>query len=87
MALVTSSLRHNQELAFAQFGLAPYFDVVVTAENVTQPKCIRAVYLTAVVRLGIQPGECLVIEDSLHGIASARAAGCHTLGLTTSYSG
>jgi HAD superfamily hydrolase (TIGR01509 family) len=86
LALVTSSLRHNQELAFAQFGLAPYFDVVVTAEDVTQSKPHPEPYLTAVVRLGIPAGECLVIEDSLHGIAAARGAGCRTLGLTTSYS-
>jgi beta-phosphoglucomutase len=84
-ALVTSSLRHNQELAFAKFGLAPHFDVVVTAEDVTHAKPHPEPYLTAVVRLGIPAGECLVIEDSLHGIASAQAAGCHTLGLTTSY--
>ena len=85
MALVTSSVRYNQELAFAKFSLAPCFDVVVTAEDVKQPKPHPEPYLTAVVRLGIPAGECLVIEDSLHGITSARIAGCHTLGLTTSY--
>ncbi len=85
MALVTSSLRHNQELAFAKFGLGPLFDVVVTAEDVTQAKPHPEPYLTAVVRLGIPAGACLVIEDSLHGIASACAAGCRTMGLTTSY--
>jgi HAD superfamily hydrolase (TIGR01509 family) len=85
LALVTSSLRHNQELAFAKFGLRPLFDVVVTAEDVTQAKPHPEPYLTAVVRLGIPAGECLVIEDSLHGLASARAAGCRTLGLATSY--
>ncbi len=53
MALVTSSLRHNQELAFAKFDLAPFFDVVVTAEDVTHAKPHPEPYLTAVVRLGI----------------------------------
>jgi beta-phosphoglucomutase-like phosphatase (HAD superfamily) len=38
------------------------------------------------VRLGLPAEECLVIEDSLHGLAAARAAGCRTLGLATSYS-
>jgi HAD superfamily hydrolase (TIGR01509 family) len=85
LALVTSSLRQNQELAFTKFGLRPLFDVVVTAEDVTHAKPHPEPYLTAVVRLGIPAGECLVIEDSLHGIASARAAGCRTLGLATSY--
>ena len=85
-ALVTSSLRHNQELAFARFGLAPCFDTVVTAEDVTQTKPHPEPYLTAVVRLGLTAAECLVIEDSLNGLAAARAAGCRTLGLTTSCS-
>jgi HAD superfamily hydrolase (TIGR01509 family) len=86
LALVTSSLRENQELAFAKFGLRPLFDVVVTAEDVTHTKPHSEPYLTAVVRLGIPPGECVVIEDSLHGIASARGAGCRVVGLATSYS-
>ena len=83
-ALVTSSLRHNQELAFARFGLAPCFDAVVTAEDVTHTKPHPEPYLTAVVRLGVPAAECLVIEDSLHGLAAARAAGCRTLALATS---
>lgn len=85
-ALVTSALRHNQELAFARFGLHPWFDTVVTAEDVTHGKPHPEPYLTAVVRLGIPAAECLVIEDSLHGLSAARAAGCRTLGLATSYS-
>jgi HAD superfamily hydrolase (TIGR01509 family) len=85
-ALVTSALRHNQELAFARFGLASCFDAVVTAEDVTHGKPHPEPYLTAVVRLGVPADECLVIEDSLHGLAAARAAGCRTLGLATSYS-
>jgi HAD superfamily hydrolase (TIGR01509 family) len=85
-ALVTSSLRHNQELAFDRFGLAGCFDAVVTAEDVTHTKPHPEPYLTAVVRLGLPADECLVIEDSLHGVAAARAAGCRTLGLATSYS-
>ena len=85
-ALVTSALRHNQELAFARFSLHPWFDTVVTAEDVTHGKPHPEPYLTAVVRLGIPAAECLVIEDSLHGLAAARAAGCRTLGLATSYS-
>jgi HAD superfamily hydrolase (TIGR01509 family) len=86
IALVTSALRHNQELAFTRFDLAPCFDTVVTAEDVTHGKPHPEPYLTAVVRLGLPAQECLVIEDSLHGLAAARAAGCRTLGLATSYS-
>ena len=38
IGLATSSLRANQELAFAQFALAPFFDVVITVEDVQRTK-------------------------------------------------
>lgn len=61
------------------------FDAIVTGDSVTRGKPHPEPYLTAVVRLGFPAAECLVIEDSLHGITSAREAGCHTLAITTSY--
>lgn len=85
MALVTSSLRHNQQLAFARFGLAPCFDVVITAEDVTHTKPHPEPYQRAVERLGLPAAACLVFEDSLHGVRSALAAGCPVIALTTSY--
>jgi len=36
-------------------------------------------YLTAAARFGVEPGECLAIEDSPTGVASAVAAGCVTI--------
>lgn len=36
-------------------------------------------------QLGLPPARCLVLEDSAHGIASARAAGCDVVGLPTSF--
>ena len=38
LALTTSAIRANQQQAFDRFGLGPFFDVVITAEDVTHPK-------------------------------------------------
>ncbi len=44
------------------------------------------VYLGAARRLGLEPSSCLVIEDALSGVATAKAAGARCLGLITSFS-
>ncbi|MEZ4552852.1 MAG: HAD family phosphatase [Dehalococcoidia bacterium] len=56
-------------------GLRRHFDEVVTADEVARAKPAPDVYLHAADRLGVQAGACLVVEDSVPGVASARAAG------------
>ena len=57
--------------------------VVVTATDVEHGKPAPDPYLLAAQRLGYDPAECLVIEDAPAGFASAKAAGCATLAVTT----
>ncbi len=56
-------------------GLAGYFDVVVTAEDVERPKPAPDIYLAACRRLGVEPSEAVALEDSPPGIEAARRAG------------
>ena len=51
--------------------------------NVCKPD--PAIYLYAADKLKIDPKECIAIEDSAHGIASARAAGMYCIGIKTSH--
>jgi len=85
LGLTTSSLPKNQQRAFDKFDLHRYFDVVVTAADVTHAKPHPEPYLTTAQRLGVAPAYCLVIEDSTHGVRSARRAGCRVAGLTTTF--
>lgn len=55
------------------------FGAVVTGDSVTHGKPHPEPYLTAAEKLGVAPGDCLAIEDSGTGAASANAAGCHVL--------
>jgi len=57
--------------------------VVVTADDVARGKPSPDPYLLAAQRLGVDPRDCLVVEDAPGGLESARAAGCATLAVTT----
>jgi HAD superfamily hydrolase (TIGR01509 family) len=77
-ALVTMSYRR---LADAVVGRLPAgsFATVVTGDDVEHGKPHPEPYLTAAARLGVEPKECVVIEDTSTGAAAGLAAGCRVL--------
>jgi sugar-phosphatase len=83
-AIVTSC---TWELFLARSAAArlPVPAVVVTASDVRIGKPDPAPYLMAARRLGVDPAQCLVIEDAPAGLIAARAAGCATLAVTTTH--
>jgi HAD superfamily hydrolase (TIGR01509 family) len=60
-------------------GLLNQLDVLVTNEDVVNPKPSPDVYSLAAERLGVQPSECLVVEDHDLGITAAESAGCQII--------
>ena len=62
-------------------GLAAPFEVVVTSEEVAEPKPAPDVYLRAAELLGSPAGEAVALEDSPPGAAAARAAGMYVIGV------
>lgn len=81
--LATDASATNVEAHFTKFGLSPYFDAVITSEDVQHGKPDPEIYLLGAQRASAQPEDCLVAEDSAAGVAAAKAAGCFCLGLTT----
>jgi HAD superfamily hydrolase (TIGR01509 family) len=75
LALATSSARFEAELILDHLGLQDFFDPVITCDDVPKAKPAPDCYLLAADRLGRTPGECVVIEDSDHGIRAALDAG------------
>ncbi|MEZ5086035.1 MAG: HAD family phosphatase [Tessaracoccus sp.] len=73
MAVVTAS--SNRILEAARPHLERYVDTIVTSNDVVNHKPHPEAYLTAMTRLGMGAQECLVVEDSVPGVASGRAAG------------
>ena len=74
-AVATSSPRSYLEDMLNRFDLLDRFHTTLTAEDVTHGKPHPEIYLTAASRLGIQPAEMLVLEDSEAGSTAAAAAG------------
>lgn len=75
VALATSSGRANVEEALDRFGLRGYFEITLTKDDVTARKPDPEIYTCAADRLRVAPEELLVIEDSAHGVRSAKRAG------------
>jgi HAD superfamily hydrolase (TIGR01509 family) len=78
MALVTNTRRVLTERALNSIG-RQYFTVSVCGDEVPRGKPAPDPYRQAAGLLGLDPGQCLAIEDSVTGAASAEGAGCPVL--------
>lgn len=74
IGLATSSYAILIDEVLQVLELKSYFNFTHSAEHEEYGKPHPAVYLTAAKKLGVTPARCLVIEDSLNGIVSAKAA-------------
>ena len=74
-AVATSSRSKGAARKLRACGLETFFDVVVSADDVTHRKPAPDPYLLAAQRLGVDPARCLAFEDSGPGTQSAHAAG------------
>jgi HAD superfamily hydrolase (TIGR01509 family) len=81
LAVASSSNRRLIDRVLEVSGLAPYFEVTVSSEEVARGKPAPDVYLEAARRLGVEPTRCVAVEDSASGIRSAHAAGMHDVAI------
>jgi len=79
-ALVTMSVRRMAEQIVAHIPFEA-FDVIVSGDEVTEPKPHPEPYLRAAELLGVDPMDAVAIEDSLVGLSSAVASGAATIGV------
>jgi HAD superfamily hydrolase (TIGR01509 family) len=79
LAVASSSNRPLIDLVLELAGIAHFFRVTVSAEEVPRGKPAPDVYLEAARRLGVEPVSCAAIEDSTNGIMSAAAAGMRVI--------
>lgn len=86
-AIVTSSSRLKMDNLFAALPwLCDAVDIVVTGDDVTRSKPDPEGYNIASARLGLDPSQCVVFEDSLAGIEAGRRAGGKVVGIATTNS-
>ncbi|MDR1502316.1 MAG: HAD family phosphatase [Prevotella sp.] len=81
--IVTSSQDFKMKRALDILQLSDTFDIVVTAARITEGKPNPMCYKLAAQDLNSSPAECIVFEDSLHGIRAGQDAGMKVIGLST----
>ena len=86
VAIATSSTRQKSE-AVVKSAKVPYGELTyITGSDVSRKKPDPELFLTAASRAGVEPGNCVVIEDAPDGVVAARSAGCECIAVTNSTS-
>jgi HAD superfamily hydrolase (TIGR01509 family) len=85
-ALATSADKPKMVSTLAAIGLVEAdFDATVNGLDVARKKPFPDIFLEAARRIGVDPADCLVVEDAVNGVKSALAAGCRCLALSTTF--
>ena len=84
-AIATSAPRSNVDFTLSKTGVGRFFATILDDTFVEQGKPHPDIYLKTAKALNFEPGRCVVFEDSLAGVDSARNAGCKVVGITTTH--
>jgi HAD superfamily hydrolase (TIGR01509 family) len=79
LALCSNSVRQSVDEMMRAANLIEFFELTLSNEDIQLPKPHPEIYLEAAKRLDVQPDRCLVVEDNVNGIRSAKSAGMHVL--------
>jgi beta-phosphoglucomutase len=79
VGVVTNSIRSTTEFMLNYAGIMKYLDVLVTNEDVSEPKPSPEGYEKAMKSLGIKPSKTWVVEDGHYGILAAEQAGANVI--------
>jgi len=79
LAIASSSERDWVIEHLRRLGLLLHFDAIVCSDDVERTKPAPDLYEKALEALGVRPDEAIAFEDSIHGVAAAKAAGIFTV--------
>jgi beta-phosphoglucomutase len=86
IALATSADKVKMEVNLRETGIPiNLFHATVNGLDVERKKPFPDIYLKASEMIGLRPEECLVVEDAVSGVKAAKAAGCRSLGITSTF--
>ena len=85
LAVGSSGPPENVELLLNTLKIKKYFDVIITAAEVSKSKPEPDVFLIAAEKVYIKPENCIVIEDAPVGIEAAKRACMKTIAITTTH--
>lgn len=79
--LTIGSSSKNTKFILEQIGLGDFFDAIADGTDITRSKPDPEVFLISAKKIGVAPGDCVVVEDAKSGIQAAKAAGMTALAL------
>jgi HAD superfamily hydrolase (TIGR01509 family) len=85
LAVGTGAQQEFLDIALDTLHIRGYFDVLQTADGLELGKPNPEIYLIACRRLGLLPGECVVLEDARNGVLAGKAAGCPVIAVPNDY--
>ncbi len=85
VALASSAPMENIQLVIRGLGIESSFQAIVSGREVTKGKPSPQGFLLAAERLGVEPRDCIVIEDAIAGVAAAKRAGMYCLAVTNTH--
>lgn len=85
MALASSAPMENIRLVIRGLGIENSFQAIVSGREVTEGKPSPQGFLLAAERLGVEPKDCVVIEDAIAGVTAAKRAGMYCLAVTSTH--
>lgn len=84
-SIATSAPPANVDFVLEATGIGHYFDFILDERVVSRGKPDPEIYLKSAKALNLPNAQCIVIEDSLSGVAAAKASGSKVIGITTTH--
>ena len=84
-AIATSAPRANVDFTLEETHIGKYFTTILDDSYVENGKPDPEIYLKTAAAIKYDPKNCVVIEDSISGVLSARSAGAKVIGITTTH--
>lgn len=82
-----ASVSRNAPRVLEKIGLSDYFDTIADAAKVKRSKPDPEIFLTCAEQLGIDPVDCIGLEDSQAGIEGILSAGMYAVGINVTITG
>ncbi len=85
LALASSAPTENIQLLLTNLGISNDFQTMVSGRDVAKGKPSPQGFLLAAKKLGVEPKNCIVIEDAVAGVSAAKKAGMYCLAVTNTH--
>lgn len=85
LAVSTGAQKEFLDLVMDKLGIREKFAVLQDSDEIEKGKPHPEIYLKTCEKLGLEPGQCIVLEDSSNGAMSAKRAGCYVIAIPSEY--